>query len=120
MKVKISKENILKALERTDCDFDLKVMELLLDKMPTAYHKAVIQEEFYDNYNQKVSWKVTNIKTKKSIYFKSKYALYNYFELHNICKRDNVYQAVLNNRLCVRTYLIERLPVNYDVSSEIV
>ena len=105
MKVKISEEAILKALDNTDRDFDIKVFYKVLDKMPTIYYKQMILDEFFAHLCGVPFYEIYDTVTGSREYFFTKVAMAKYASEKKIASKDFVLEAIKKGKLVKKRYL---------------
>lgn len=106
MKVKITEDAILRAVDFTGRDFDIKLLYKLLDKMPTVYYKQIIVDEFFSHLCGVKFYEVYDTVTNSHEYFFTMGALEKYCVQKKIARKSRIFEAISDGGFVQKRYLI--------------
>lgn len=108
MKIKLSESAILKALEDTKLDFDIKVFYAMLDKLPSDYYKQIIVEEFFQHLCGIPFYEVYDVITGMKLYSFSKNGLLAMCQERKIAGSYLIESAISTKNMVKRRYYIRK------------
>lgn len=121
MKVKLTEELLLKTLETTNLEFDIKALYILIDKMPTAYYRQIILDEFFQHLCGIPFYEVYDVLSGRRDYFFSKKNLVRFCEKNKIASDVTITGAIksgskVKKRYVFRYFMSSR---DYDVCLDV-